>query len=133
MAKGLSGGSLQLADLVANMLRLTFPFSRFVSRNDPKRQWIIPPLALQRAGFRSKIRAFDVLTSAVGKGGEGRGEDPTTPLVIQMVPVACWEQPGSVADPTCGFNYSAWRGDAAEGKRREEGRGDARCAGWRSR
>lgn len=35
-----------------------------------------------------------------------------------MVPVACWEQPGSITDPTCGFNYSAWRGDAAEWKER---------------
>lgn len=71
-----------------------------------KRQWIISPFALEHAGVRSKMRAFDVLTSEVGKGG--KGEDPITPLVIQMVPVACWEQSGSVTDPTCGFNYSEW-------------------------
>lgn len=89
--------------------------SRFVSRKDLKDSGSYC-LLLWSARVRSKIRAFDVLTSGVGKGGEG--EDPTTPLVIQMVPVACWEQPGSVTDPTCGFNYSAWRGDAAEWKER---------------
>lgn len=40
------------------------------------------------------------------------------PPLNQMVPVACWEQPGSVRGPTCGFNYSAWRGDAVERKHR---------------
>lgn len=89
--------------------------SRFVSRKDPKDGGSYRFL-LWSTGVRSKIRTFDVLTSGVGKGAEG--EDATTPLVIQMVPVACWEQPGSVTDPTCGFNYGAWRGDAAEWKER---------------
>lgn len=48
--------------------------------------------------------------------GGGGGEN--APPVNQMVPVACWEQPGSVTGPTCGFNYSAWRGEAVEWKGR---------------
>lgn len=43
-----------------------------------------------------------------------------TPPLNQMVPVACWEQPGSVTGPTCGFNYSVWRGDALERKEIEK-------------
>lgn len=50
---------------------------------------------------------------------EGKGGGKEEPLPVnQMVPVACWEQPGGVRGPTCGFNYSAWRGDAAEWKER---------------
>ena len=46
------------------------------------------------------------------------GIKKNTPPLNQMVPVARWEQPGSVTGPTCGFNYSAWRGDAVERKER---------------
>lgn len=69
----------------------------------------IIPTALEPAEVRSKIRAFDVLTPVCLDEGGGNA-----PPVNQMVPVACWDQPGSVTGPTCGFNYSAGRGDAVK-------------------
>lgn len=83
------------------------PISRFVLQKDSRHSDNIPS-ALDPAEVRSKIWGFDVLTL---------GCLNALPL-HQMVPVACWEQPGSVTGPTCGFNYSAWRGDAVERKER---------------
>lgn len=95
------------------MLRLTFPFHALCCRKIQKTVDIIPS-ALEPAEVRSKIRAFDVLTPVCLEGWGWENAPP----VNQMVPVACWEQPGSVTGPTCGFNYSAWRGDAVEWKGR---------------
>lgn len=97
----------QVDDLVAYKLKLIFPFHALCCREIQETVDIIPS-ALDPAEVRSKIWAFDVLTP---------GCLNALPL-HQMVPVACWEQPGSVTGPTCGFNYSAWRGDAVERKER---------------
>lgn len=95
----------QVADLVAYKLKLAFPFHALCCRKIQETVDIIP-FALDPAEVRSKIRAFDVLTPGCLER-EREKKKNTAPPLNQMVPVACWEQPGSVTGPTCGFNYSA--------------------------
>lgn len=90
----------QVADLVAYKPEPAFPFHALCCRKIQKTVDVIPS-ALDPAEVRSKIQAFDVLTPGCLEG------EKNAPPVNQMVPVACWEQPGSVTGPTCGFNYSA--------------------------